>query len=231
VVHAIVARLRSRLAPALVVALGIFLLGNGLVTYTRATEPAPVALTVPTHVPLPTIGGLESLGPGTEGGLPTQRPDRVVTRVAVKRLGIDLPVVLQTLEPGLPWCDVAMYTPGLGQPGWGRATYIYAHARIGMFRPLLLQSRVENGAAMIGMIVEVWTSDDWLFLYRITEVRRHTLDMQDAVSTTTERLWLQTSEGPNGTIPKLQVVADFLSAQPASEADAHPQAKPRVCKI
>jgi len=229
-VNVVLLRLRARLAPALVVALGVFLLANGLVTYTRATEPAPVALAIPTYLPLPTVGAA-SLDPGAAGGLPTFRPDRVVTRVAVKRLGIDLPVMLQTPDYGdYPLCDVALYAPGLGQPGWNRATYVYAHARVGMFRPLLLQSRIENGAAMIGMVVEVWTSDSWLFLYRIAEVRRHTLDLNDAVNTRTERLWLQTSEGPNGTIPKLQVVADFISAQRATEAEANPQPKPRICK-
>lgn len=223
-------RLRSRLAPAIVVAFGVFMLGNGLLSYTQATEPAPAQYAIPTYAPLPSIGG-PSIAPGQEGGLPTFRPDRVATRVAVRRLGIDLPVMLQTPEYGsYPLCDVAMYMPGLGQPGWGRATYIYAHARIGMFRPLLAQSRIENGAGMIGMIVEVWTSDDWLFIYKIVEVRRHTLDLNDAVNTRTERLWLQTSEGPNGTIPKLQVIADFVSAQPASEEDAHPEPHPRICR-
>jgi len=229
-VHAIFARLRGRLAPALVVALGIFLLGTGLVSYTRATETVPAALAIPTHMPLPTLD-LASIEPGAAGGLPTFRPDRVATRVAIRRLGIDLPVMLQTPDYGdYPLCDVAMYRSDLNQPGWGRATYLFAHARVGMFRPLLLQSRIEDGAAMIGMIVEVWTSDDWLFLYKISEVHRHTLDLSEAIATTTERLYLQTSEGPNGTIPKLQVVADFLSAQPASEADSHPQPKPRICK-
>ena len=98
-----------------------------------------------------------------------------------------------------------------------------------MFLPLLTASEHNNGAKMLGMTVEVYTSDNWLFLYTVTEVRRHTLSLDDAINTTTERLFLQTSEGPNGTIPKLQVVADYLSSEPADPAAAHPTPHPRIC--
>ena len=68
-----------------------------------------------------------------------------------------------------------------------------------MFLPLLDASKIQNGKKMIGMVVEVWTSDDQRFLYEITEVRRHQHDLDDAARPTTEQLWLQTSEGPHGT--------------------------------
>jgi hypothetical protein len=126
-------------------------------------------------------------------------------------------------------CDVALYLPSLHQPGEGKATYIYAHARTGMFLPLLTASQKNDGAKMLGMTVEVYTSDNWLFLYTVTEVRRHTLSLDDAINTSTERLFLQTSEGPNGTIPKLQVVADYLSSEPTDAAAAHPKPHPRIC--
>jgi hypothetical protein len=139
--------------------------------------------------------------------------------------------MLQTDDYGsFPLCDVALYLPSLGQPGQRRATYIYAHAREGMFLPLLTASQKNNGRRMLGMSVEVYTSDDWRFVYEITEVRRHTTSLQDAIDTRTERLWMQTSEGPIGTVPKLQVVADFLVAELADPADAHPTPKPRVCR-
>ena len=81
------------------------------------------------------------------------------------------------------------------------------------------------------MTVEVYTSDDWRFVYTITEVRRHTRSLDDAFNTTTERLWMQTSEGPAGTIPKLQVVADFLSAEPTDFKAAHPKPHPRDLRL
>ena len=154
----------------------------------------------------------------------------MTTRVSVRRLGIDLPVMLQTSDYGeYPLCDVAMYLPQLGQPGQGRATYLYAHAQPGMFLPLLSESERNNGQRMLGMTVEVYTSDDWRFLYSIKEVRRHTRSLDDAFHTTTEQLWLQTSEGPGGNFPKLQVVADFVSAEKTSPKSAHPPAHPRIC--
>jgi hypothetical protein len=42
-------------------------------------------------------------------------------------------------------------------------------------------------------------------------------------------MWLQTSEGV-GTMPKLQVVAEFLSQETAPHAEANPVAKPVNCR-
>lgn len=225
-------RLRSRLLPAVLTALGLALLANGLMSYTTAVQLPPEARALASYEPLPTLAGAITL-PGGGGAVnPTFPPGRVATRIVIRRLGIDLPVILQDDKDGLfPLCDVALYQPLFGQPGQGRATYIYAHARVGMFLTLLRRSeRADDGRSMIGMTVEVYTSDDWRFLYTISEVRRHTLDLNDAAATTTERLWLQTSEGPMGTVPKLQVVADFLSAEKADPQAAHPDARPRICR-
>ena len=216
--------------PALITATGLALLASGLMSYTSAVEAPPSSRPLASYEPLPTFGGGIILPGGSDVVSPSFPPGRVATRIVVRRLGIDLPVMLQTDNYGIyPLCDVALYQPLLGQPGQGRATYIYAHARPGMFQPLLLASEQNNGRRMIGMTVEVYTSDDWLFLYTISEVRRHTRDLLDAVNTRTERLWMQTSEGPNGTVPKLQVVADFLSAERTTPREAHPDARPRIC--
>lgn len=230
-------RLRARTLPALLTALGVALLTAGLLTYTVPVEAgpgplgSPVVVTLPPTAEPPVTPG-PSLGPS---GGPSATPsatvpaDRVATRVVIAALGIDLPIVKPASDAAYPWCDVAMYIQELGQPGSGRATYIYAHAREGMFLPLLEASLVNNGAKMLGMLVEVYTSDSQLFLYEITEVRRHQVDLDDAVTATTEQLWLQTSEGPRGTRQKLQVVARFLSTGSADPTAAHPEAKPRVC--
>lgn len=224
-------RLQLRLLPALLTALGVGLLASGLMSYTTAVEAPPSTRPFASYQPLPTFDLSINL-PGSSSGPvvePSFPPDRVATRLVIRRLGIDLPVMLQTDNYGIyPLCDVALYLP-LGQPGQGRATYLYAHAREGMFLPLLTESQKNNGKRMLGMTAEVYTSDNWHFLYQITEVRRHTRDLADAVNTTTERLWLQTSEGPEGTVPKLQVVADFLSAERTDPASAHPDAHPRIC--
>jgi len=225
-------RIRLRLIPALLTAIGVALLAAGLMSYTTAVQPPPSSRPFATFEPLPSVRGpielpSSSAEPTVE---PTFPADRVATRIVVRRLDIDLPIVLQDdYNPEYPLCDVAMYIPSLYQPGQGRATYIYAHARAGMFLPLLLQSQRNDGERLLGMTVEVYTSDSWRYVYTITEVRRHTRSLNDAIDTRTERLWMQTSEGPNGTIPKLQVVADFLSAAPADPKDAHPKPHPVVC--
>ncbi len=218
--------------PAVLTALGLALLANGLMSYTTAVEAPPEARPLASYDPLPTLTGGITLPGGGEVVNPSFPPGRVATRIVIRRLGIDLPIMLQVGSSyGIyPLCDVALYQPLFGQPGQGRATYLYAHARVGMFLPLLRRSeRSDDGQSMIGMTVEVYTSDDWHFLYQISEVRRHTRDLNDAIAATTERLWLQTSEGPNGTVPKLQVVADFLSAEKTDPKSAHPAAHPRIC--
>lgn len=225
-------RLRGRILPAVLTAVGLALLANGLMTYTTAVQPAPEARALASYEPLPTPFGPITL-PGAGAAVdPSFPPGRVATRLVIRRLDIDLPIMLQTDNYGLfPLCDVVLYQPLFGQPGQGRATYLYAHARPGMFLPLLRRSeRPDSGKSMQGMLVEVYTSDDWRFIYSISEVRRHTLNLDDAVATRTERLWMQTSEGPMGTVPKLQVVADFVSAERVDPKAAHPEAHPKICR-
>ena len=229
-------RIRTRLIPAILAALGVALLTAGLLTYSNPVEAGPEPSQAPTIVTLaPTQSPTQAPSATPETGKPTPSPmptppaDRVATRVVVADLGIDLPIVRPPDTSSYPFCDVAMFIQDLGQPGFGRATYLYAHARTGMFLPILTASKINNGAKMLSMVVKVYTSDDQLFLYEITEVRRHQLNLDAAVAATTEQVWLQTSEGPKGTRPKTQVVAQFLSSGPADHAAAHPAAKPRVC--
>jgi len=205
------------------------MLAAGLLTYTvpvaaepaYTPEPTPTEIAVATPSPLIT---LPPIGSATPAPTPSPDPNRVATRVRIAALGIDLPIVKG--PKGYPYCDVAMYLKDLGQPGQGRATYLFAHARPGMFEPLLKT----KGVRMVGDLVEVWTSDDQLFLYEISEVRRDQRNLDDATTATTEQLWLQTSEGPHGTPGKTQVIAMPLDVQPADPpSDAHPKAKPRNC--
>jgi hypothetical protein len=223
---------RSRILPALLTALGVMLLAVGLLSYTAPVSADPPTATpspstaVATDEPLITLPPLASVAPSAS---PSADPDRVSTRVRIAALGIDLPVIPPAGDTSYPLCNVAMWIDALGQPGQGRATYLYAHARQGMFLPLLTQSKIQNGKKMIGMVVEVYTSDDKLFLYEVTEVRRHQLDLEDAVTADTEQVWLQTSEGPKGTPGKTQVIAEFLSVEDADPAEAHPTPKPVVC--
>jgi hypothetical protein len=156
------------------------------------------------------------------------------SRVVVPALGIDLPVVSSDLQPppdNYPLCDVAQYLTTFGQPGQDGTTYLYAHARPGMFGPLLQASLRADGAELIGVPVDVYTSDARVYRYRIFRVQRHATDYSATVVKPGERrLILQTSEGPYGTIPKLVVAAEPVSEGPADAAEATPQARPRDCR-
>jgi hypothetical protein len=194
-------------------------------------SPAPSSSPVPT--PAPTAAPPSSAPPAspatprpTSAGiaLPTHR---VATRVAVPALGIDLPVMRQMTS--YPACNVAMYLRELRQPGQGGVTYLYSHARVGNFLPLLEESRINDGQRMLGMTVRVWTGDNYLFTYRIIEVRRHVTDFAPAFAWQGESVWLQTSEGPRGTVPKLQVIAEHVRTEPTDYASAHPVPRPVSC--
>jgi hypothetical protein len=231
---------RTRILPAVLTATGVTLIAGGLLTYTGAAEvaspePSPTIVTItprPT-VALPTLPALTAKP--TESPSPTPVVDRVATRVRIEAMKIDLAVVEQPGGPNAyPLCNVAMYLKApLKQPGQGGATYLYAHARDGMFGPIYeraIKKKFGGPSSMLGMIVEVWTSDDMLFTYQIVEYRLDQRDLDDAVNATSEEMWLQTSEGPKGTPGKTQLRATPLFSVPAKHADAHPRARPVNCK-
>ncbi len=151
----------------------------------------------------------------------------VATRIAIPSLAIDLPIVKP--PSGYPLCDVAMYIKELSQPREAGVTLIYAHARAGMFLPLLSRSKVDNGASLIGLRVSVWTSNNILSTYQITQVRRHVTSLDGVFGITSEQLWMQTSEGPRGTREKLVVVAKRQGSVVSDNAAAHPTPHPIVC--
>ncbi len=152
----------------------------------------------------------------------------VATRIAIPGLGIDLPVIRPGV--GYPLCNVAMYIQELSQPREAGVTLIYAHARTRMFLPLLERSRVNNGASLIGAMVKVWTSADIVATYRITRVRRHVTSLDGVFDIGPEQLWIQTSEGPRGTVAKLIVVAKRIGYAAADHDAAHPTPHPVACR-
>jgi hypothetical protein len=236
---------RTRLLPALLTALGVVLLTAGLLSYADPTTAGAVVEASPTTVestpdPVATPS-IEAPSPSVDPGeTPTAKPTETTgpahaTRVVVPALKIDLPVVGG--PNGYPFCNVAMYIDNLGkplgdlgQPGRGIATYLFAHARDGMFGPIYEQAiQKHQPEKMLGMIVQVYTSDDKLYLYEIDKVLLHQLDLDAAFEADTEQLWLQTSEGPKGTPGKTQLRAHLLSVGDADPGDAHPKAKPVKC--
>jgi hypothetical protein len=225
------------LVPALIAGAGVFLIVAGLFYYLQPVEAAPNA--TPTAAPsssvaaysIPPIASIAPIGPVSSGGLTAY----IATRVTVPALGIDLPVVTPPPNEQFPLCNAAEYLvldKPLAYPGLPRATYLYAHARTNMFLSILTQSLVNNGAAMIGMWVEVYTDDNQRHVYQISQVLRHvsgSAALDTAAAAKTDQLWLQTSEGPFESSTKLQVVAQPVGVIAATQADAHPPGKGNVC--
>jgi len=230
--------MRSLMLPlVLVIVGGAFLVVGLSQTSFELFPPEPITIRASDAVPpsaavsrapatpratFPSIGGVSERG---------DRPTRVPTRVVITDLGIDLPIIGQPGSPtSYPPCNVAMYLRALSSPGQEGATYVYAHAREGMFLPMLDASKIDNGRAMLGMTVRLYTSDDQLFTYRVTEVHRHVPTLAPALAARDEELWLQTSEGPSGTVGKLELVAEPVAVAPASAEDARPKPHPVDCE-
>lgn len=234
--------LRDRLLPAVLTAAGVTLIAAGLLSYTgsaAAADPsAPVEPTIVSADPgaslvLPSLPPIDRSPPATIAPSASPTANRVATRVVMEALGIDLPVIRPRGNSSTyPQCNVALYIQELSQPGQGRATYLYAHARDGMFGPIYERAILRRSGgpkSMIGMLVQVYTSDDQLFEYEVTEVRLHQLTLDAALRATREELWLQTSEGPKGTPGKTQLLALPLITLPADPKAAHPTPHPVTC--
>jgi sortase family protein len=221
---------RARLLPSLLTAAGVTLVVAGLLSYTAPADAGPSPSPTPVFQPTAEATPVAPSGTPETSPSPAFPADRVATRVQIPALRIDLPIIRQP-DP-YPSCNVAMYHEAFGPPGDPRGTYIYAHARKGMFLAMLDASKKNNGASMKRDIVYLYTSDDMLFLYEVTEVRRHvpaTFNLIKLYDEGTGLLWLQTSEGPNHTYPKLMLKAMLLSSGPSDHAAANPKPNPVDC--
>ena len=126
-------------------------------------------------------------------------------RIQIPRLGIDLPIIegdiaRDTVQQQTPenW---AFHLPGTAIPGQGVNSYIYAHARRGMFITLW--------NATIGDQVWISTPDGRALRYVVTEIHPRVPpdDVSWASASPPERLTLQTSTGPNPDDPRFVVIA------------------------
>ncbi|MDQ3689248.1 MAG: hypothetical protein M3406_04285 [Chloroflexota bacterium] len=126
---------------------------------------------------------------------------------------------------------MAQYLTTYRQPTDEGTTYIYAHAREGMFLPLLDASERDDGAELLGVEVQVYSDDGQLHRYEIFEVERHAKDYDLANSTPEgeRRLILQTSEGAGADVPKLVIGAEYLGSEEVDIGEATPEAQPREC--
>lgn len=161
----------------------------------------------PDRSPVPT---LETSAPPTPGitisptpGAPVPIPEGF--RVRMPRLGIDLAIregiVQRDVDQQQTPEDFAFHLPGTAIPGQLGNTYLYAHARRGMFLSLW--------EAKVGDLVEIATPDGRVLTYEVSEVRPRVAptDVSVAQPTEDERLTLQTSTGPDPEDPRFVVIA------------------------
>jgi LPXTG-site transpeptidase (sortase) family protein len=126
-------------------------------------------------------------------------------RVRVPRLGIDLPIQEGVLQRDVDQQQTpegyAFHLPGSALPGEPSNTYLYAHARRGMFLSLW--------DARVGDAVEIVLPDGGVRSYRVSEVRPRVPpdDVSVAQPTPDERLTLQTSTGASPADPRFVVIA------------------------
>lgn len=121
------------------------------------------------------------------------------------RLGIDLPIaegdlVRDTIDQQTPE-NFAFHFPGTAIPGTFGNSYLYAHARRGMFLALW--------NARVGDEVTITTPSGAQLKFVVTEVhpRVPPTEMSWIQPAGDERLTLQTSTGPNRGDPRFVVVA------------------------
>jgi LPXTG-site transpeptidase (sortase) family protein len=141
--------------------------------------------------------------PIISGSFPTP-PSGPEYRVKVDELSIDLPVV-----EGDGWnvaLFVAAHYPGMKQPGEGGRSLLYAHARAGMFGPLL------RPGGKVGDHVEVFRPNRPTLRYVMTKIypRWPSTDTSILKPNPTEQLVLLTCTSYNPNDPRVVVVATPL---------------------
>jgi LPXTG-site transpeptidase (sortase) family protein len=170
-------------------------------TPVRPSAPSPTTSVPATSATTsPTVTATSTVTPA-----PTVGPIAVGYRVQVPRLGIDLPIAEGDIERDAVNQQTperfAFHYPGTAIPGTGSNSYLYAHARRGMFLALW--------NARVGDEVIVLTPTGAVLRYVVSEVHPR-VSWQDNAwvqPTSTERLTLQTSTGPNRDDPRFVVIA------------------------
>ncbi len=123
----------------------------------------------------------------------------------IPRLGIDLPIqegdITRDIDQQKTPENFAFHLPGTAIFGENGNTYLYAHARVGMFLALW---NVREGD-----LVAISTPAGAVIRYTVREVHRAVppSDVSPAQPTASERLTLQTSTGPNASDPRFVVIA------------------------
>jgi LPXTG-site transpeptidase (sortase) family protein len=191
------------LAGVLLLAVGIALVAGGGLP--RAGSVAPVALPSASATATPAASASADSSTASPTPAPTTGPIPDGYRIEMPRLGIDLPIAEGDIERDVVIQktpeNFAFHFPGTAIPGTIGNSYIYAHARQGMFLSLW--------NARIGDQVSITTPAGVALKFVVTEVhpRVPPADTSWLQPSGDERLTLQTSTGPNREDPRFVVIA------------------------
>ena len=187
---------------------GVLALLIGLILIVGSLRPASPASVLPPAVAAVTPSPSPSQTGSPVASVPAVTPAPAIPdgyRIKIARLEIDLPIAEGDIERdavrGETPENLALHLPGSAIPGDGSNTYIYAHARRGMFLSLW--------NAREGDEILIVTPDGRVLRYVVSEVhpRVDPTDISWVAHTALERLTLQTSTGPNPGDPRFVVVA------------------------
>lgn len=194
--------LRALAMLAVAVVLGVGMSLACVAVAPQGTRPTPsVTLAQAPAVPPYDAPGKPVLTTARLGG-----PIPAGHRLSIPRLDIDLPITegdiqRDVVDQRTPE-DAAFHLPGTVLPGEPGNSYLYAHARQGMFLTLW--------DARVGDLVFITTPQGAVLAYVVTEIRPRVPpgDVSPAQPTATERLTLQTSTGPSALDPRFVVFAN-----------------------
>ena len=198
-------RIGKRTLP-LVAGLGLIFAGALLFA---GVEPADTGAPIATQVPPASVATASPSATASIASPAATRDPRtpIATgyRIQIFRLGIDLPIeegdIARDIDQQKTPVNFAFHLPGSAIPGQAGNTYLYAHARTGMFLSLW--------NARVGDVVFISTPDLKLLTYVIVELQPRVPfdDVSVAQPTAREQLTLQTSTGPNPKDPRFVAVA------------------------
>ncbi|HEX9266180.1 MAG TPA: sortase [Candidatus Limnocylindria bacterium] len=187
------------LAGVLLLAVGVALVAGGGLPRVGSVAPLAVPSAYASATAAPTVSAASPTAVPTIGPIPEGY------RIEMPRLGIDLPIAEGDVERDVVVQktpeNFAFHFPGTAIPGTFGNSYIYAHARQGMFLSLW--------NARIGDQVSITTPAGIEIKFVVTEVhpRVPPADTSWLQPSGDERLTLQTSTGPNREDPRFVVIA------------------------
>ena len=250
-------RLRLRVVPALLTAFGVMLLTAGLLSYADRTTAGPLPSDTPgpvSLVPSPS-GSSIALGSASPSDLAVGDRERLTQRVRLRPRHAEpdpRPDGQARACAGDPdhragdghrsahrrrpeWLPVVQRRDVLQGAGSARreAGDLPLRPRPDRDVPAVASMRRRSRTAR-----RCWAC--WCRSTRATpsstctrspasSATRRSLDQ--AFNTTRDRLWLQTSEGPNSTYPKLMLIADPVSTGSAAYDESHPKAHPHRVRV